>query len=58
MVSNGRSRCFIFDLREFTLLSENRLPYDVVFLLNRLFDAVGDAIHAEAAGSTATPATA
>ena len=36
-----------FDVREFTLLSEHRLPYDVVFLLNRLFEAVGDAIHAE-----------
>ncbi|MBK8210171.1 MAG: adenylate/guanylate cyclase domain-containing protein [Rhodospirillales bacterium] len=36
-----------FDLREFTRLSENRLPYDVVFLLNRMFEAVGDAIHEE-----------
>ncbi|MDX2259311.1 MAG: adenylate/guanylate cyclase domain-containing protein [Hyphomicrobiaceae bacterium] len=29
-----------FDLRGFTALSENRLPYDVVFLLNGLFTAV------------------
>lgn len=36
-----------FDLRDFTRLSEHRLPYDVVFLLNRMFEAVGDAIHEE-----------
>jgi len=32
------------DLRGFTKLSERRLPYDVVFLLNRYFEAVGGAI--------------
>ena len=32
------------DLRGFTKLSENRLPYDVVFLLNRYFAAMGKAI--------------
>ena len=32
------------DLREFTKLSESRLPYDVVFLLNRYFEAMGGAI--------------
>lgn len=32
------------DLRGFTRLSEHRLPYDVVFLLNRYFEAVGTAI--------------
>jgi adenylate cyclase len=32
------------DLRGFTRLSENRLPYDVVFLLNRYFASMGMAI--------------
>lgn len=32
------------DLRGFTRLTEHRLPYDVVFLLNRYFEAVGTAI--------------
>jgi len=32
------------DLRGFTALSEQRLPYDVVFLLNRYFAAMGPAI--------------
>jgi len=32
------------DLRGFTSLAEHRLPYDVVFLLNRYFEAVGGAI--------------
>lgn len=32
------------DLRQFTTLAERRLPYDVVFLLNRYFEAVGGAI--------------
>jgi len=36
------------DLRGFSLLAENRLPYDVVFVLNRYFEAMGRAI--EAAG--------
>jgi adenylate cyclase len=34
------------DLRGFTELSEHRLPYDVVFLLNRYFAAMGQAIEA------------
>jgi adenylate cyclase len=38
------------DLRRFTRIAERRLPYDVVFLLNRYFDAVGGAI--ERAGGT------
>lgn len=29
------------DLRGFTKLSENKLPYDIVFLLNRYFEAMG-----------------
>ena len=32
------------DLRGFTSIAEYKLPYDVVFLLNRYFDVVGDAI--------------
>ena len=32
------------DLRKFTALAEHRLPYDVVFFLNRYFEAVGGAI--------------
>jgi adenylate cyclase len=36
-----------FDARGFTELSEKRLPYDVVFILNRLFAEVGEAIGAE-----------
>jgi adenylate cyclase len=37
------------DLRGFTKIAENKLPYDVVFLLNRYFEAVGSAV-AEAGG--------
>ncbi len=43
------------DLRGFTRLSEQRLPYDVVFLLNRYFEAVGGAI--DAAGGIANQFT-
>jgi len=32
------------DLRGFTRLAEHRLPYDVVFFLNRYFEAVGGAV--------------
>ena len=35
------------DVRGFTKMSENRLPYDVVFLLNRFFGALGNAIQTE-----------
>ena len=34
------------DLRSFTRLSEDKLPYDVVFLLNRYFAAMGEAVEA------------
>ncbi|MEO3427327.1 adenylate/guanylate cyclase domain-containing protein [Pelagibius sp. CAU 1746] len=37
------------DLRGFTALSEDRLPYDVVFVLNRYFTAMGTAVE-EAGG--------
>jgi adenylate cyclase len=36
------------DLRDFTRLTEHRLPFDVVYLLNRYFRVMGEAI--EAAG--------
>jgi adenylate cyclase len=32
------------DIRGFTALAEGRLPYDIVFILNRYFDAMGRAI--------------
>jgi adenylate cyclase len=32
------------DLRGFTTISENKLPYDIVFVLNRYFAAMGQAI--------------
>ncbi|MFD2206675.1 adenylate/guanylate cyclase domain-containing protein [Kiloniella antarctica] len=32
------------DIRGFTTLSEKKLPYDVVFLLNRYFEAMGTAV--------------
>lgn len=32
------------DLRAFTKLAEKKLPYDVVFLLNRYFDCMGTAV--------------
>jgi adenylate cyclase len=38
------------DVRGFTTIAEHRLPYDVVFLLNRYFEAVGGAI--ERSGGT------
>jgi adenylate cyclase len=43
------------DLRGFTRLAEHRLPYDVVFFLNRYFEAVGGAI--ERAGGIANQYT-
>lgn len=35
------------DLRGFTAMSENRLPFDVVYLLNQYFESMGQAIEAE-----------
>lgn len=32
------------DIRDFTMLSEGRLPYDIVFVLNRYFAAMGRAV--------------
>lgn len=32
------------DLREFTRVAERKMPYDIVFLLNRYFEAVGGAV--------------
>jgi adenylate cyclase len=56
MAGEEREVCVLFaDLRGFTGLSEQRLPYDVVFLLNRYFEAVGDAI--DSAGGVANQFT-
>lgn len=49
---NGEEReiaVLFADLRGFTRLAEHKLPYDVVFFLNRYFETVGRAI-AEAGG--------
>jgi adenylate cyclase len=35
------------DVRGFTRMSDRQLPYDVVFLLNRFFGAIGEAIASE-----------
>jgi adenylate cyclase len=46
-VSQGSEReiaIMFADIRGFTALSEGRLPYDVVFLLNRYFAAMGRAV--------------
>ncbi len=43
------------DLRGFTRIAEHKLPYDVVFLLNRYFEVVGTAI--EKAGGVANQFT-
>ena len=44
-----REICVMFaDIRSFTRFSETKLPYDVVFVLNRYFRSMGEAI--EAAG--------
>lgn len=34
------------DLRDFTLIAQQRLPFDTVFLLNRYFETVGEAVEA------------
>ena len=40
-----REICVLFaDLRSFTRFSERKLPYDVVFFLNRYFETMGSAI--------------
>jgi len=50
-LAQGREReiAIVFvDIRGFTALAEGQLPYDVVFILNRYFAAIGHAV--EAAG--------
>ncbi|QND50685.1 adenylate/guanylate cyclase domain-containing protein (plasmid) [Phyllobacterium sp. 628] len=45
--SPGREReiaVLFCDIRSFTMLTEARLPYDIVFLLNRYFAIVGQAV--------------
>ena len=46
------------DLRDFTQLSQSRLAYDVVFILNEFFAAAGPPSTPTAAGSTSSWATA
>src|SRR5262249_56732227 len=46
-VRQGRERelaVLFADLRGFTRMAEHKLPYDVVFVLNRYFETVGTAI--------------
>ena len=53
-VRQGRERelaVLFADLRGFTRMAEHKLPYDVVFVLNRYFETVGTAI-TEAGGVT------
>jgi adenylate cyclase len=46
--SRERDVAILFcDLRGFTRLSEGRLPFDTVFVLNRFFEVVGEAVEAE-----------
>ncbi len=45
LVGEEREIAVLFaDLRGFTTVAEHKLPYDVVFILNRYFEAVGGAI--------------
>ena len=46
-IAHGQQReiAILFaDIRGFTALSEGRLPFDVVFILNRYFTAIGRAV--------------
>ncbi|HJU15994.1 MAG TPA: adenylate/guanylate cyclase domain-containing protein, partial [Stellaceae bacterium] len=46
-VAQGKEReiaILFVDIRDFTALAESRLPYDVVFILNRYFAAIGGAV--------------
>jgi adenylate cyclase len=42
-----RLAIMFLDVRGFTRISESRLPYDIVFLLNQFFGVIGAAIEAE-----------
>ena len=45
MTGSEREIAILFaDIRSFTELAETKLPYDVVFLLNRYFEEMGRAI--------------
>ena len=46
------------DIRSFTQLAEHRFPYDVVFLLNRYFAAMGEAVERSGGTSTSLSGTA
>jgi adenylate cyclase len=46
-VAAGRERriaVLFCDLRDFTLLTQQQLPFDTVFLLNRYFEMIGEAV--------------
>ncbi|KQS72402.1 adenylate cyclase [Rhizobium sp. Leaf371] len=46
-VAAGRERriaVLFCDLRDFTLLTQQQLPFDTVFLLNRYFETIGEAV--------------
>src|SRR4029077_20923875 len=46
-LAEGRERDiagWFADIRGFTALAEGRLPYDIVFILNRYFDTMGRAV--------------
>ena len=43
------------DIRGFTQISEQRLPYDVVFILNRYFASMGLMIEGVVSVSSITP---
>ena len=46
MQGSEREICVMFaDIRSFTRFSETKLPYDVVFVLNRYFRSMGEAIN-------------
>ena len=50
MLPRGREQELVIlfaDLRDFTRFAERRLPFDVVFLLNRYFQAMGEAVEGE-----------
>ncbi len=56
MIGQEQQVAILFaDLRGFTRIAEHKLPYDVVFLLNRYFEAIGGAI--EKAGGIANQFT-
>lgn len=59
MAGQERAIAILFaDLRSFTQFSEKKLPYDVVFVLNRYFAHMGEAVETSGAISTNSLVTA